>query len=220
MRLIFIGPPGSGKGTQAKLLSDRQGLAHIATGDILRDAIQNDTPEGRLAKPYVAAGQLVPDDIVNEIIYSRFRAPGAPRCFVMDGYPRTLAQATAFDKVLHEYHHDLDGVIFLKVADEEIVKRLSARWTCPNPVCKATFHTIFKPPAKAGVCDQCGTALFQRADDQAETVAKRLKIFHDIYDALLDHYRKVGLLIEVPGIGDIETIYASIVKALADHKIR
>lgn len=218
MRLIFIGPPGSGKGTQAKLMSDRLGLAHIATGDILREAILGGTPEGKLAQPFVAAGQLVPDDIVNEIISARFRAADAPRCFVMDGYPRTQIQATSFDETLKRHGHDLDGVVFLKVADEEIVRRLSARWTCPNPKCKATYHTIFKPPVKPGVCDNCGTALFQREDDRAETVAKRLKIFHDVYDQLLDHYRKAGLLIEVPGIGDIETIYANIARALREHE--
>jgi adenylate kinase len=219
MRLIFIGPPGSGKGTQATLLSQRFGLVHVSTGDILRESIRTGTPEGKLAQPFVVTGRLVPDQIVNEIVNSRFRAKDGPTCFVMDGYPRTVPQANSFDQVLAEQGLKLDGVIFLKVADEEIVRRLGGRWNCPNAACGATYHELFKPPKQDKICDNCGTPLMQRKDDKPETILRRLEIFHSLYDELVDHYRKLGLLIEVPGIGDIETIYNSIVSALEAHRI-
>lgn len=218
MRLIFIGPPGSGKGTQAKLLSQRLELAHVSTGDILREAIRQGTPEGSQAQPFVQAGQLVPDEIVNEIVASRFRGADSPDQFVMDGYPRTLFQADTFTQVLKDKDLALDGVIFLEVPDQEIIRRLSGRWNCPNPKCKATYHKVSHPPKKAEVCDDCGTRLIQREDDREETVRKRLKIFHDLYDGLLDYYKRRNLLIPVPGLGDIETIYAAIEKGLRGRR--
>lgn len=218
MRSIFIGPPGSGKGTQAKLLSQRLGLIHFATGDVLREAMRAGTPEGRQAQPYVSVGRLVPDELINAMVQARFRADPTLRRFVMDGYPRNLAQAKAFDAMLAEQGLTLDAVIFLKVPDEEIVKRLSARWNCPNPACKATYNTQFKPPKKAGICDDCGTALMQREDDKAETVQKRLGIFHELTQALLDHYAAKGLLVEIPGRGEIETIFRAVEEGLASRK--
>ncbi|MFO0864757.1 MAG: adenylate kinase [Gemmataceae bacterium] len=218
MRLIFIGPPGSGKGTQAKLLSRRLGLIHFATGDILREAMRLQTPEGIQAHPYVSVGKLVPDDLINAMVNARFRSPDCPDRFVMDGYPRNLAQAISFDAILKECRLDLDAVIFLHVADEEIVKRLSARWSCPNPTCKATYNTQFKVPKKPGTCDDCGSVLMQREDDLPATIQRRLGIFHQLTNALLDHYRTQGLLVEVPGIGEIETIYKAVEHALASRK--
>src|SRR6516162_2972564 len=214
MRLILIGPPGSGKGTQAKLLSQRMGLLHFATGDILREAVEKDTPEGRKAKPFMTSGQLVPDMIVNDIVNARFRGQNKPQKFVLDGYPRTLAQALSLDAVLKEQALDLDAVIFLNVDDEEIVHRLGNRWTCPNSACKAVYHSVFNPPKIAGTCDLCHTALQQREDDKPATIRKRLQVFHDCYDELLRHYQRQGLLVEVPGRGDIESIHADIVKSL------
>jgi len=215
MRIILLGPPGSGKGTQAKLLSERLGLLHYATGDILREAIEKDTPEGRRAKPYMAAGQLVPDDIVNDIVSARFRRSDKPTRFVMDGYPRTHAQALSFDAILDEQGLDLSSVIFLDVDDEEIVHRLGGnRWTCPNSTCKAVYHTVVNPPKVPGICDLCHTPLYQREDDKPATIRKRLQIFHESNDELIRHYRDKGLLVEVPGRGDIESIYRAIVKAL------
>src|SRR6516165_7346923 len=139
MRLILIGPPGSGKGTQAKLLGDRLHLSHIATGDILREAIRLGTSAGRKAEPFVNNGKLVPDDLVNELVADRFRRDDRPEQFVMDGYPRTLAQAASFDQVLRQQFLDLNAVILLQVDDEEIVRRISGRWSCPNPSCLATY---------------------------------------------------------------------------------
>lgn len=184
MRFIFVGPPGSGKGTQTKLLAERLGLNSIGTGDMLRESVRLETPAGRRAKPFVAAGQLVPDDLVNEIVAHLFRTGMAPQHFVMDGYPRTLSQAQTFDKVLEQQKLPLDAVIFLNVADEEIIRRLSGR---------------------------------NREDDQADIIRKRLEIFHAQNRDILDYYRRRGLLAEVPGIGDVETIYANIEKALK-HK--
>jgi adenylate kinase len=214
MRLIFIGPPGSGKGTQAKLLSQRLGLFHFSTGDILREAIEKDTPEGRNAKPFMMGGQLVPDELVNELVNARLRGPNRPIAFVLDGYPRTLAQAQAIDAVLKEQALGLNAVVFLEVDDDEIVRRLGNRWTCPNTMCKAVYHAVFNPPKTAGQCDLCHTALYQRDDDKPATIRKRLQVFHEGHDEMLRHYKKQGLMVEVPGRGDIESIYAAIVKAL------
>ncbi len=214
MRLIFLGPPGSGKGTQAKLLSQRMGLLHFATGNILREAIDKGTPEGRRANPYMANGQLVPDDLVNDIVRARFRSSDKPTQFVMDGYPRTLTQALSFDEILKEQGLDLNAVIFLKVADEEIVRRNSARWTCMNPACGATYNTAFRPPRQTGRCDVCQQLLFQREDDKAETIRKRLQVFHELHADVLRHYQERNLLAEVPGTGDVEAIYARIGKVL------
>jgi len=214
MRLIFIGPPGSGKGTQAKLLSQRRGLVHFSTGDIIRDAIAQGTPEGRRADKFVHAGQLVPDNVVNDIVNSRFRPPNRIDKFVMDGYPRNVDQAKSFDALLKELKLPLDAVLFLNVDDRQLIDRLSARWNCPNPTCKATYNTFSKPPRRPGVCDECGTALVQRDDDKPETIRKRLKVFHDVNDELVAHYRRQGLVRDVPGTGDIETIYQNIVAAL------
>jgi len=214
MRLILLGPPGSGKGTQAKLLSQRLGLAHVGTGDMLRDAIRHGTPAGRRAQPFVDAGRLVPDDLVNQIIADYFGRPDRPEHFVMDGYPRTLPQAMSFEQVLRQHFLDLDAVVWLQVSDEEIVRRISGRWTCSNSACGASYHTTFKPPKVPGVCDVCQSPLVQREDDKPETVRRRLQVFHASQDELLEHYRKLGLLKEVPGSGDVETIYANIVRVL------
>jgi adenylate kinase len=217
MRLIFIGPPGSGKGTQTKLLSQRLGLTHIGTGDILREAVRQDSPSGKLAKAFVTTGQLVPDQIVNDLIAEVFARKDRASDFVMDGYPRTMSQARAFDATLTQYLLPLDAVILLVVPDQEIIRRLSGRWNCPNPACHATYHLSLKPPKVIGVCDECKSNLMQREDDREDTVRMRLQIYHDRHAELLDHYRKKGLLIEVPGMGDFETIYSNIVEAL-NHK--
>jgi adenylate kinase len=214
MRLILLGPPGCGKGTQAKLLSQRKGLEHIGTGDILREAIRQRTPAGRRAHPFVESGRLVPDDLVNEVIAERFRQKDRPDHFVMDGYPRTLAQAAAFDQVLKQQGLNLNAVILLQVSDEEIIGRVSERWSCPKPGCKATYHTLSNPPRVAGVCDYCGTKLVQREDDRPETVRARLVVYHGNTEALVGHYRSQGLLHEVPGHGAIEEVYANIMKVL------
>jgi adenylate kinase len=214
MRLILIGPPGSGKGTQAELLCERLGLVHIGTGDILRDAIRIGTPAGRLAEPYVNNGKLVPDSLVNDLIADRFRRDDRPERFVMDGYPRTLAQAASFDQVLRQQFLDLTAVIFLQVDDEEIIRRLSGRWSCPKPGCKATYHVITRPPRVPGICDNDGTPLVQREDDREETMRLRLRVYHENVRQLVPHYQAQGLLRDVSGEGPVETIYAHILQAI------
>jgi adenylate kinase len=214
MRLILLGPPGCGKGTQADLLSERHQLEHIGTGDLIREAIRQGTPLGVKARTDVEAGRLVADDLVNEIIAERFRRPDRPARFVMDGYPRTLAQARFFAEVLRGAALGLDAVMLLDVPDEEIVRRLGGRWSCPQAGCKKTYHTEKNPPRVVGVCDACGTRLVQRADDKPETVRARLTVYHKNRVELIPFYRQQGLLHEVPGLGDIEQVYASLMKAL------
>lgn len=221
MRLILLGPPGCGKGTQAKLLSQRNGLEHIGTGDILREAIRRQTPAGQRAQPFIDAGRLVPDDLVNDVIAERFHNGDPPECFVMDGYPRTLAQAASFDQVLRQHFLDLNAVVLLDVPDEDIIARLSGRWSCPKPGCKATYHTESNPPKTPGVCDYCGTRLVQRDDDRPETVEARLVVYHGNTATLVGHYRAQGLLDTVDGRDRIEDIYTNInqvLKQRADPK--
>jgi adenylate kinase len=213
MRLILLGPPGCGKGTQSKLLSERLGLLHIGTGDILREAVRLGTPAGRQAENYVNTGRLVPDALVNDLIHERFRGENRPERFVLDGYPRTVAQAAAFDQMLRQEFLDLTAVLLFRVDDEEIVRRLSGRWSCPN--CKATYHIQSKPPRVAGRCDECGHTLTQRSDDREDTVRERLKVYHANTAALIPYYRAHGLLREVPGEGGIEQVYANIMRVLS-----
>ena len=214
MRLILISPPGGGKGTQAQLLSERLGLVHFSTGDILREAVDKETPEGQLAKPYMNNGKLAPDEVVDEIVNARFRAKDHPGKFVMDGYPRTLAQAKSFDAILKEQALPLDAVLYLAVPDEEIVTRIGNRLTCINPDCGAVYHSLYKPPRVTGRCDKCNHLLIQREDDKAETVRQRLQVFHAHNDEILQHYARQGLLREVAGQGDIETVHANILQSL------
>ena len=211
MRLILIGPPGSGKGTQAKLLSQRMQLRHIGTGDILREAVRLGTPAGKKAEPYVSAGQLVPDDLINEMIAELFRREPRPTCFVTDGYPRTVAQANAFSQLLRELSLDLQAAVFLVVPDEEIVRRICGRRVCPN--CHASYHITMRPPRVPNICDTCGATLFHRTDDSEETIRDRLVVYHRNTVALIKYYRQVGLLHEIKGAGDVEHIYAQIVQA-------
>jgi adenylate kinase len=213
MRAILLGPPGCGKGTQAKLLTQRKGMAHISTGDLLRDAVERQTPLGRQVKDVMKAGGLVSDEIVNGIIAERFRAKDRPSCFLMDGYPRTVAQAMVFADLLHEVGLPLTGVVLLAVDDEEILRRISGRLTCPN--CKATYHVDSNPPKSDRICDVCGyQPLERRADDNEATIRRRLKAYHDVTTELVPYYRACGLLREVKGLDDIETIHQNILKAL------
>jgi adenylate kinase len=214
MRLILLGPPGCGKGTQANLLHQRLGLEHIGTGDLLREAIRLNTPVGQRARSFVESGQLAPDEVVNDLIAERFRRPDRPSRFVMDGYPRTVAQARTFDHVLTEQGLNLTNVVLLEVADEEIIRRLGGRWSCPKPGCKATYHTESNPPKVPGICDRDGTTLVQRADDKPETVRARLVVYHKNTEELIPHYQAMGLLRAVSGTGDVEEVYARIEKVL------
>jgi adenylate kinase len=214
MRLVLVGPPGSGKGTQAELLVKRLGLAYVGTGDILRDAIRRQTATGKQVEPLIKQGLLVPDTIVNDVVAELFRGDGRPERFVMDGYPRTLAQAVAFDALLRQQFLQLDAVVSLTIADDEVVKRISGRWCCSDPACGTCFHVTARPPKKTGVCDTCGKPLVQRVDDQEETVRRRLAEFHKTTDALLDHYERQGMVKSVSALDPAEAVYGNILKAL------
>lgn len=214
MRLILLGPPGCGKGTQAELLCERNNLVHIGTGDLLRTAMYQNTPVGARARPFVEAGHLVPDDLVNDLVAERFLQGDAPPRFVLDGYPRTLAQTQALEKVLQIKSLPLTAAVLLVVDDQEIVHRVGGRWSCPKPGCKATYHTISKPPKVAGICNHCGTKLVQREDDRPETVRERLKVYHKDTEEMIPYYRSKGLLREVLGHGSIEQIYTNLMTEL------
>lgn len=211
MRLILIGPPGSGKGTQAKLLSKRLGLTHIATGDMLRTAISQGTPAGKKAKPFVENGRLAPDDLVNEVVAERFRSDPQPQ-FVFDGYPRTAAQAAVLDTLLNELGSHLDAVVLLNVDGEEIVRRATGRRICPRD--QTPYHIISNPPKVPGKCDICDAELIQRPDDREDTVRGRSQLYLDSLLELQPYYQRKGLLKEVQGQGDIEAIYGAILQAI------
>jgi adenylate kinase len=212
MRLILLGAPGSGKGTQAELLCERNRLEHISTGDILREAIRAGTPVGVRAQPFVHSGQLVPDEVVNDLIAERFARDDRPAGFVLDGYPRTLVQALAFDKTLTRYGLNLTAAVLMRVDDEEIVRRISGRWNCPK--CGVTYHLANRPPKRPGLCDKDGTPLIQRKDDAPETVRGRLRIFHKEVLELAPYYRAKCLLREVPAVGSLDDVYAKIMQAV------
>ncbi len=214
MRLILLGPPGCGKGTQAKLLSRNNQLEHIGTGDLLRQAIRQQTLCGQQAQAYVDAGQLVPDQLVNDLMTERFDRDDRPARFVLDGYPRTVSQAQALDALLARHHLPLTCVLLLTVDDEEIVRRLSGRWSCPMAGCKATYHTQSNPPHVPGMCDDCGTPLVQRDDDRVDTVRARLVVYHRNRIELIPHYHAQGLLHEVDGRGEIDQVNLNLMNVL------
>ncbi len=214
MRLVLVGPPGSGKGTQAEKLVKQLGLTYVGTGDILRDAIRRQTAMGKLVEPIIKQGLLVGDTIVNDVVAELFRGPNRPERFVMDGYPRTYAQAIAFDALLAQQYLKLDAVINLTISDNDVVGRISGRWCCTKPECGVCFHLTARPPKVAGKCDKCGWALGQRADDKEETVRRRLTEVHNNIDPLLEHYERQGLVRNVSALDDVETIYTNIVRAL------
>jgi len=197
LNLVFLGPPGAGKGTQAQRISEKFGLVWICAGDILRQAVAQENQLGKEVQEYLKRGELVPDQIVLSLIAGRLDE--VEDGFILDGFPRTLGQAKALDKLLHDRTMDLSAVIFLDVPDEEIVKRLSARRICPN--CGAVYNMIYKPPKKDEKCDRCGTQLIRRRDDEPETVRNRLRVFREQTAPLIDYYKKNGLLKKVNGVG-------------------
>jgi len=212
MRLIFLGPPGAGKGTQAKMLIDRYQIPQISTGDILRAAVKEGTPMGKKAKEFMEAGKLVTDDIVIGIMQDRLKQPDCAKGFILDGFPRTVAQAEALDAMLKELNMPLDKVLALTVPDEELLKRLTGRRTCKS--CGQMYHVVFDPPKKEGVCDKCGGELYQRADDNEETIKNRLSVYHSQTSPLLDYYSKKGLLSEIDGTSSPEEIFKKLLSVL------
>lgn len=206
--VILLGPPGSGKGTQAEKIADEFNVCHISTGDILRESISEKTELGMIAKSYIDKGELVPDDVVVRIIENRLKMSDCSDGFLLDGFPRTLAQAEALEKILQRLGVKLDGVIMLNVKGEELLKRLINRRTCK--VCNKIHHLIFNPPKKEGYCDQCGGELYQRDDDREETVKNRLNVYMMQTEPLIEFYRKKGLLFEVDGNKSINDVFKDI----------
>ena len=215
MRIVLLGGPGSGKGTQAKKLIDTLGVPQISTGDIFRAALKEGTPMGLKAKTFMDKGELVPDDVVIGVVEERLAKPDLAKGYMLDGFPRTLPQAEALDGILKSLGQSIDHAILVDVPDEELVARLSGRRTCKKSECGRMYHVMFNPPKKEGVCDACGTELYQRDDDSEATIRERLGVYNKQTAPLIDYYEKKGLLRKVEGVGPIDQIFASIQKVLA-----
>ena len=213
MKLILLGPPGAGKGTQAKMLTDRFGIPQISTGDILRSAVKEGTPMGVKAKAFMDAGGLVPDEVVVGIVRERLQKSDCADGFILDGFPRTVAQADALKETLLQLGKSLDAVISLEVDVEALVERLTGRRTCK--ACGRGYHVKFDPPKVAGTCDLCGGVLIQRDDDKEETIRKRLEVYHQQTAPLVAYYRTDSLLTSVDGMREIDTVQQQILSALA-----
>lgn len=211
MRVIFLGPPGAGKGTQAQRAAPRWGVPWIATGDMLREAVAAGSPLGRQAKAYLERGELVPDEVVISLVAERLDRDDTRKGFVLDGFPRTVAQARALGRLLAERGVALDRVLDLEVGEEELVRRLSGRRICGR--CGACSHVQVSPPKAAGRCDRCGGELIQREDDRPETVRRRLAVYRTETRPLVEHYRAQGLLETIPGEGTVEEVFRAVVAA-------
>jgi adenylate kinase len=207
--MVMIGPPGAGKGTQARLLEERLGVPHISTGDMLREAERAGTPLGRAVQRYLHDGGLVPDALMIDVVEKRLATAEGARGFVLDGFPRTVAQAEALGAFLARRGERLDGVVYLRLPREELVRRLSGRRVCAR--CGAMFHLVYDPPARPGVCDRCGGPLVQREDDREETVRHRLDVYERETGPVVEHYRALGLLREVDGMGSRTEVFDRIV---------
>jgi adenylate kinase len=213
VRLVLLGPPGAGKGTQARMLEKRFGVPQVASGDLLRTAVRKKTALGREAKRFMDKGALVPDDLVLKLVEERLSQPDAASGFILDGFPRTVAQAETLSAMLKTAgQRQLDKVVAIMVPDEEIVKRISGRRTCKN--CGAMYHLIYDPPRNHNLCNNCNGELYQRDDDAEDTVRMRLEVYAATMRPLLEYYERAGLLKQIDGIGRPEEIQQRIVEAL------
>jgi len=216
MNIVLFGPPGSGKGTQAKMLAEKYGVPHISTGDILRENLNNETKLGLKAKTYMDKGELVPDDVLIGIIKDRLSEPDCASGFLLDGYPRTLPQAETLSKILSDLGKSLDVVLNIDVPDEELLKRLAGRRMC---VCGASYHILFNKPKQEGICDLCSSKLYQRDDDKEEAILNRLDVYKNQTRPLIDHYTQAGVMLTINGAADIEVVFNGICRMLDDlHK--
>jgi adenylate kinase len=211
MNIILLGPPGSGKGTQAKMIADKYKVKHISTGDILRENVRGGTTLGKEAKKFMDAGQLVPDQVLINIIKDRLAKPDVKSGWMLDGYPRTTPQAEALEKILPSLGQKMSVVLNVDVPDKELIGRLSGRRMCK---CGASYHIQFNPPKKEGICDTCGGELYHRDDDKAEAIMKRLDAYHKQTQPLIDYYSKKGVIANINGTGDIKAIFGEISKVL------
>jgi adenylate kinase len=208
MNIILLGPPGAGKGTQAKSLVDDYGIPQVSTGDMLRAAVKEGSPLGVEAKKHMEAGTLVPDSVVIGLVKERIQQQDAAKGFMLDGFPRNVSQAETLDKMLAELGKNIDHVISVEVPSEELLGRLTGRRTCRN--CNAMFHVMFNRPKQEGVCDRCGGELYQRADDNEATVSSRLKVYDEQTAPLIDYYGKQSKVRRINGVGEIADIYSRI----------
>ena len=210
MKIIMLGAPGAGKGTQAKKIADKYGIPHISTGDIFRANIKNGTELGKKAKAYMDQGLLVPDDLTLELIMDRFREPDCAAGYVLDGFPRTIPQAEALTRALEANGDSIDYAVNVEVPDENIISRMSGRRACL--ACGATYHIVHIPTKAEGICDRCGEKLVLRDDDKPETVQKRLDVYHSQTQPLIEYYTGQGKLAEVDGTAPMEDVFEAIVR--------
>ena len=216
MRVIFLGPPGAGKGTQAKTLAGARGVPHVSTGEMLRDAVKAGTALGGQAARIMESGALVPDDVMVGIIADRLRQPDAAAGFILDGFPRTIAQAEALNRLLKDLGQSLDAVVYFDVPEAELIRRLTGRRLCRQ--CQTAYHLVSAPPKKPGVCDRCGGELYQRDDDSEATVRNRLEVYARQTAPLLDYYRDRGLLAAVKGEGTVQAIGEAVRRAVTEPR--
>lgn len=214
MKIIMLGAPGAGKGTQAKMIAEKYSIPHISTGDIFRANIKEQTELGMEAKQYMDKGLLVPDELTVKILLDRVAKDDCKNGYVLDGFPRTIPQAEVLDKAVAELNDKLDYAINVDVKDENIVKRMSGRRACLK--CGATYHVEHIPPKQEGICDKCGSELVLRDDDKPETVQKRLSVYHEQTQPLIDHYSEKGILKEVDGSQDMKDVFNAIVEILGE----
>lgn len=214
MKIIMLGAPGAGKGTQAKKIAAKYDIPHISTGDIFRANIKNGTELGKKAKTYMDQGLLVPDELVVDLVVDRVNQDDCTKGYVLDGFPRTIPQAEALDKALSELDQKVDFAIDVDVPDENIVRRMGGRRACVG--CGATYHLVYAPTKEEGVCDVCGKDLILRDDDKPETVQKRLNVYHDQTQPLIDYYTNAGILKTVDGTVDINDVFQAIADILGE----
>ncbi|GHH78554.1 adenylate kinase [Streptomyces sulfonofaciens] len=214
MRIVLVGPPGAGKGTQAAYLAKNLSIPHISTGDLFRANISQGTELGTQAKAYMDAGNLVPDEITIAMAKDRMSQPDAENGFLLDGFPRTVAQAEALDEMLKAESMKLDAVLDLEVPEDEVVKRIAGRRVCRNDA-SHVFHVSYAPPAQERVCDVCGGELYQREDDSEDTVRKRLEVYHTQTEPVIDYYRAQGLVVTISALGKVEDVTDRAMKALS-----
>ena len=214
MKIIMLGAPGAGKGTQAKMIAAKYNIPHISTGDIFRANIKNNTELGKKAKEYMDQGLLVPDELTCDLVTDRIQQDDCANGFILDGFPRTIPQAEALDKALTGLGQAMDYAIDVDVPDENIVNRMSGRRACLK--CGATYHIVTIPPKQEGICDNCGSEIVQRDDDKPETVQKRLQVYHDQTQPLIDFYNKKGILKSVDGTKDLDVVFDSIKAILGE----
>jgi len=212
VRLVLLGPPGAGKGTQARMLERKYGIPQIASGDLLRAAVRDRNPIGVEARRYMERGALAPDELVFKLIEERLEQPDAQRGFILDGFPRTIRQAQELDAMLKRHNQQLRQVLAIIVSDDEVIKRISGRRTCRN--CGAMYHTIFDPPRNQNLCNNCNGELYQREDDAEDTVRMRLEVYKAETDPVLAYYERNGILTRIDGLGRPEEIQQRIIEAI------